>query len=357
MLVSSWLTWLGIALCVSQSAMFSGLNLAYFSVSRMRLEAEAQHNPRAQIVLGMRRDSNFLLTTILWGNVSANTLLALLSNSLMTGVVAFLFSTVIITFLGEICPQAYFSRKALQTAAKLAPVLRVYQLLLWPLARPTAALLDLWLGKESISYMRERTLRNVILRHLESGETEISEVEGLGALNFLDVDDVLVSGAGQPIKGSSILSLPVIRGQLELPIIESGTANDMVKRIHSAGVKWVILTDATNMPLLVLNADEFLRDLMFASGPIELQSYCHRPVVITNSATSLGDVIAQIKYLNPDEESEPMRRDVALVWTADYRRVITGSDILEDLLKGLRKPSPSNGSLTGGNDQLLSLKM
>jgi CBS domain containing-hemolysin-like protein len=35
------LTWLGIALCLGQAGMFSGLNLAVFSVSRLKLEAEA----------------------------------------------------------------------------------------------------------------------------------------------------------------------------------------------------------------------------------------------------------------------------------------------------------------------------
>ncbi|TPV58319.1 DUF21 domain-containing protein [Aestuariibacter sp. GS-14] len=41
--------WLGIALYLVQSALFSGLNLAYFSVSRMRLEVEnANGNPHAQ---------------------------------------------------------------------------------------------------------------------------------------------------------------------------------------------------------------------------------------------------------------------------------------------------------------------
>ena len=35
------LTWGGITLCLSQAAMFSGLNLAVFSVSRLRLEIEA----------------------------------------------------------------------------------------------------------------------------------------------------------------------------------------------------------------------------------------------------------------------------------------------------------------------------
>ncbi|RZV34894.1 MAG: DUF21 domain-containing protein, partial [Acidimicrobiales bacterium] len=64
------LKWFGIFFCISQSAMFSGLNLAYFSVSRLRLEVEAgTGNKHASLVLAMRTDSNFLLTTILWGNV------------------------------------------------------------------------------------------------------------------------------------------------------------------------------------------------------------------------------------------------------------------------------------------------
>lgn len=119
--------WLGIAFCVSQSAMFSGLNLAFFSVSKMRLKIEISHgNGAAETVLAMREDANFLLTTILWGNVGINVLMALLSNSVMAGVMAFLFSTVIITLFGEIAPQAYFSRHALRMASALAPVLRFY---------------------------------------------------------------------------------------------------------------------------------------------------------------------------------------------------------------------------------------
>ena len=37
-LMTTLLTWLGIVFCISQSACFSGLNLAFFSLSRMRLE-------------------------------------------------------------------------------------------------------------------------------------------------------------------------------------------------------------------------------------------------------------------------------------------------------------------------------
>ena len=79
------LIYFGIAFCLTQSAMFSGLNLAFFSLTRLRLEIEAEASPRsgAGHVLKMRQNSNFLLTTILWGNVGINVLLTLLSDSVV----------------------------------------------------------------------------------------------------------------------------------------------------------------------------------------------------------------------------------------------------------------------------------
>ena len=89
-----WINWIGIVFCLSQSAMFSGMNLAAFSISRLRLEVQvAADNRLAQQVLALRQDSNFLLTTILWGNVGINVLLTLLSDSVMTGILAFCFSS------------------------------------------------------------------------------------------------------------------------------------------------------------------------------------------------------------------------------------------------------------------------
>ena len=100
------LTWIGIGLCLAHSATFSGLNLAVFGLSRLHLEVEAEGGSAAAAkMIGLRRDSNFLLTTILWGNVAANVLLTMLTDSVMTGAYAFAFSTFGITFLGEIVPQ------------------------------------------------------------------------------------------------------------------------------------------------------------------------------------------------------------------------------------------------------------
>ena len=155
-----YLTWISIALCVIFSGAFSGLTLSLFGLGRLRLESEADSgNHSAKKVLKLREDSNFLLATLLWGNVSVNTLLALLTESVMTGLHAFLFTTFIITFFGEIIPQAWFSRNALFIGSKLTPLVRGFQFVLYPLAKPSAIMLDIWLGKEGLHYFSEETLK------------------------------------------------------------------------------------------------------------------------------------------------------------------------------------------------------
>ena len=64
----NYMIWFGIIFCITQSAMFSGLNLACFSITKLQLEIESnRNNPQALKVARLRQDSNFLLTTILWG--------------------------------------------------------------------------------------------------------------------------------------------------------------------------------------------------------------------------------------------------------------------------------------------------
>ena len=158
--IPEWIKWVGIGLCLSQSAMFSGLNLALFSIGQHRLEAEVTHgNLAASRILRLRKDANFLLCTILWGNVSVNVLLALLMDSAIPGILGFMISTFGITFFGEIVPQAYFSRNAIRIGSKLAPLVYFYKVLLYPVAKPSSIILDGWIGKEGRFFTASGTLR------------------------------------------------------------------------------------------------------------------------------------------------------------------------------------------------------
>ncbi len=329
------LTWIGIFLCLSQSAIFSGLNLALFGISRLRLEAEvATGNEAAKKILAMRRDSNFLLTTILWGNVGINVLLTLLSDSVMAGASAFLFSTIVITFFGEITPQAYFSRNALRMGAMLSPVLRFYQLVLFPFAKPSALVLDWWLGKEGIQYFREHNLRAVIKKHIEAEESDIDRIEGLGALNFLAFDDLLPTQEGEPVDPKSIIGLPVKDGRVEFPPYAASADDPFIQRINASGKKWVIITDSEDQPRLVLNANAFLRNVLSRGEALDPSAYAHSPLLIRNDNTLLGKALSQLKVKSERDTDDVIDEDLILLWGLE-KRVITGADILGRLLRGI----------------------
>jgi metal transporter CNNM len=328
-------TWLGIALCLSQSAMFSGLNLALFSVSRLRLEVEAAGNPDAALLLDLRRDANLTLSTVLWGNVAVNVLLTLLSDSVLAGVSAFAFSTVVITFFGEIIPQAYFSRHALRMAARLAPVLKTYRVVLYPLAKPTAMMLEWWLGPEAITLFRERDFRALIMRHVDAGSSEVGRLEATGALNFLDLDDIAVRDEGEPVDPLSVIELPVVNGRPLLPSYTRSPDDPFLRRLDASGKKWVIFTDGAGQPCLVLDAHHFLRDALFEKGPPKPEAYWHRPIVVTDLKTRLGDVIGRMKVTPEHPGDDVVDDDLILVWGPQHKRIITGADLLGRLLRGI----------------------
>lgn len=338
------LPWLGIIVCLLHSAMFSGLNLGFFGMSRLKLEVQAElGNKDAQRILSLRKDAHLLLCTLLWGNVAANVSLALISESVLSGIGAFVFSTFGITMLGEVVPQAYLSRHALRTSVVLVPVVRIYRLLLYPLSKPTALLLDFWLGKEKVGYFKEKEIMHILKRHAVSEDADVEHLETQGAMNFLELDDIKLRDEGETINPLSIVALEVNENGLPLfPDFERDPADPFLQKIHASNEKWVILTDPRNKPVLVLNADDFLRDVMYSKEVKSIYTYCHRPIVITQTGTRLGDVIFKFKVRAEHKEDDVIDNDLILYWKKD-RRIITGADILGRLLRGIvnRVEAPS----------------
>ena len=329
------LTWIGIAFCLSQSAMFSGLNLAFFGISRLRLEVEADSgNKRAANLLEMRKDSNFLLTTILWGNVGVNCLLTILSDNVMAGAGAFFFSTIIITILGEIVPQAYFSRHAQLVANLLGPVLRFYQFLLYPVAKTSAVVLDKWLGQEGIPFYQERHFKDLIRKHVDAQESDVSKLEGTGAINFLALDDIPIGREGEPVDPKSVIRVEVENGRPRFPLFEHTPDDPFVKQILDADRPWVIFTDEQDKPLLVLDSDKFIRDIFRAKTRIGIWHLCHRPIIFTDMKTPLGHAMERFKFQPEHPEDDVIDDDIIIVW-GEQRRVITGADIFGRLMRGI----------------------
>lgn len=336
------LTWVGIALCVSQSAFFSGLNLAVFGVGRLHLEiAAAAGNRAATRVLHLRRRSNVVLATILWGNVGVNVLLTLLSDSMLTGLSAFVFSTAVITFLGEIIPQAYFSRHAVRMASLLSPVLNLYRVLLYPVARPTSWMLDRWLGTEGIQYFRERELLELLRRHVGAEEAaEVGAVEGTGAMNFLLLDDVPVVEEGEDVDPRSIVEIELVGDRPAFPAYEGTSSDPFLRRIQVSGKRWVVLVDHQGRPRLLLDSDAFLRAALFRPRPPSPLPFCHRPILVHDPHLRIGALLSRLEVQPIRVGDDVIDRDTILLWTPVERRIITGADILGRLLRGISVVEP-----------------
>jgi metal transporter CNNM len=279
-----------------------------------------------------------VLATVIWGNVTTNVLLTLLSDSILTGLGAFFFSSFTITLLGEIIPQAYFSRNALRMTARFLPFLTFYRVILFPLAKPTAMLLDWWLGSEGVAYLNEHDVRLLIARHGASGG-EIGRLEATGAQNFLDLDDVSVCDEGEFVDAKSILSLPLANQRCVLPKFDRSPSDPFLRQVDASGRKWVIITDTSGEPVFVLDAHHFLRDALFGELASDPTAYWHRPIVIRDMNARLGDVIGRMKVMQERPDDDVIENDLILVWVK-RKRIITGSDLLGRLLRGIATVEP-----------------
>jgi metal transporter CNNM len=332
--------WIGIVLCTVQAALLAGLNLAVFSVGRLRLEVEAAGGSRpARAVLALRRNSNFVLSTIIWGNVAANVLLTLLSRDVLAGALGFVFSTVVITCLGEIVPQAYFTRHALPASARLAPLLKVYGVLFYVVAKPTALLLDWWLGPEAVSYLRERDFRVLISQHVNARSPEVGALEATGALNFLDLDDIPLGQEGAPLDPRSVIELPAQGARPILPNYQRSPADPFLQRINASGKRWIIIVNRSGQPYAALDAHWFLRSALLGAAPSAAE-FLSRPIIATDEHTPLGNVMGRLTLRSTATAEDVLLNNVILLWSA-HKRIITSSDLLGRLLRGIAQRQPS----------------
>ncbi len=99
-------------------------------------------------------------------------------------------------------------------------------------------------------------------------------------------------------------------------------------------MKWGILTDPTGEPLLVLNADGFLREALLEESPLNPYAFCHRPIVVKDVGLPLGEVLGRWKVHSHRAGDDVIDQDIILLW-GEEKRIITGADILGRLLRGI----------------------
>ena len=196
--------WLMGILCfflLCMSGLFSGLNLGLMSLDHTELQilintGSDSEKKYAKLILPVRRLGNFLLCSILLGNVLVNNTLTIFLDTLTGGggTIAIIFSTIGIVIFGEIIPQALCSRHGLMVGANTIWLTKFFMLVTSPMSFPLSKILDCVLGAEiGTVYNRERLIELMKVTEQYNGleKKEINIVHGALVLKQKNVKDVM----------------------------------------------------------------------------------------------------------------------------------------------------------------------
>jgi len=187
-----------------------------------------------------------------------------------------------------------------------------------------------------VRLLGEVDFKALLTHHMRAQGGEVGMLEGIGATNFLELDDVRVCDEGEELDPKSVIRLDIRDGRPVLPPF-SGSADDpFLRQLNASGQKWVIVLNASDQPILVLDADHFIRDAMFGELASSPEAYWHRPIVVTDPNARLDGVLGRLKVKPERPGDDVVDDDLILVWT-EKRRVITGGDLLGRLLRGIVK--------------------
>jgi metal transporter CNNM len=167
-----------VVILVLFSGLFSGLTLGLMGLNTYELRRKAAlGDVRAKRVYAVRHDGNLLLTTLLVGNVAVNTALSIFLGTLAPGIIAGIVATTLIVIFGEIVPQATFSRYGLAFGARVVWLVRFFIILLYPICKPIAIILDKVLGAELPTMLSKRELIRIVEEHRYSHHSDVDDDE------------------------------------------------------------------------------------------------------------------------------------------------------------------------------------
>lgn len=199
-LLPLWLQVILICCLLVLSGMFSGLNLGLMALDPMELRivqncGTDKEKKWARKIEPIRREGNYLLCSLLLGNVLVNTTLTILLDDLIgSGIGAVVASTIGIVIFGEIVPQALCSRHGLAVGANTIVLTKFFMLVTFPLSYPISKLLDCVLGQEiGTVYNREKLVEmlKVTEPYNDLVKEELNMIQGALELRTKTVEDVM----------------------------------------------------------------------------------------------------------------------------------------------------------------------
>ncbi|XP_072410367.1 metal transporter CNNM2-like [Chiloscyllium punctatum] len=333
-LLPFWLQVILTALLLVLSGMFSGLNLGLMALDPMELrivqncgtESERRY---ARSIEPIRRQGNYLLCSLLLGNVLVNTTLTVLLDGLLgAGWVTVVASTVGIVILGEIVPQALCSRHGLAVGARTVLLTKFFMVLTFPLSYPISKVLDCVLGQEiGKVYSREKILEMLKVTGPYNGleADELNMIQGALELRSKTVEDVMTPihdcfmVSSDAILDFSTMSEIMETGYTRIPVYEQEKSN-IVDILYVKDLAFVDPDDC--VPLKTITK--------FYSHPLHFVFYDTRLDTMLEEFKQGKSHLAIVQKVNSEGEGDPFYEVLGLITLEDVIEEIIKSEILDE---------------------------
>lgn len=344
-----------ILFCIVMSAYFSATEMAFSSLSRVRIKNMAEKgDKKAQLVLRLSENYDKLLSTILIGNNVVNILSAslattifikMLGNDVGSGV-ATLVTTIVVLIFGEISPKSIAKESPEKFAMFSAPFLRVFIIVLTPfnfLFGQWKKLLSHIFKAEDNSGITEEELLTIVEEAEQDGE--IDEQEGSlirSAMEFTEqeAEDILtpridISGVPEDATVEEIAEMFSETGYSRLPVYRE-TIDHIVGIIYQKDFYNKIYNKETKITSIIRSALFITQSKKIGELLKELQrEKLHIAVVVdeyggTVGLVTLEDILEELVGEIWDEHDE-VTQDIVKISDTEYE--VLGCADVEELFE------------------------
>ncbi|XP_067262036.1 metal transporter CNNM4 isoform X3 [Chanodichthys erythropterus] len=333
-LLPIWLQVILIACLLVLSGMFSGLNLGLMALDPMELRivqscGTDKEKKYARKIEPIRRKGNYLLCSLLLGNVLVNTTLTILLDDLIgSGLGAVVASTIGIVIFGEIVPQALCSRHGLAVGANTIHITKFFMLLTFPLSFPISKLLDCVLGQEiGTVYNREKLvgMLKVTEPYNDLVKEEMNMIQGALELRTKTVEDIMTPLSNCfMINSDTVLDFNTMSeimesGYTRIPVYEDERTN-IVDILFVKDLAFVDPDDCTTLKTIT----------KFYNHPVHFVFHDTKLDSMLEEFKKGKSHLAIVQKVNNEGEGDPFYEVLGLVTLEDVIEEIIKSEILDE---------------------------
>ncbi|TRY92067.1 hypothetical protein DNTS_017523, partial [Danionella cerebrum] len=333
-LLPLWLQVILVSGLLVLSGMFSGLNLGLMALDPMELRivqscGTSKEKKYARKIEPIRSKGNYLLCSLLLGNVLVNTTLTILLDDLIgSGLGAVVASTVGIVIFGEIVPQALCSRHGLAVGANTIVLTKFFMLLTFPVSFPVSKLLDFILGQEiGTVYNREKLVEmlKVTEPYNDLVKEELNIIQGALELRTKTVEDVMTPLRNCfMIHNDAVLDFNTMTeimesGYTRIPVYDTERSN-IVDILYVKDLAFVDPDDCTTLKSVT----------KFYNHPVHFVFHDTKLDAMLEEFKKGKSHLAIVQKVNSEGEGDPFYEVLGLVTLEDVIEEIIKSEILDE---------------------------